>query len=47
MIVSIRRQLDIGLVLRNINPLAEAIGQSLSTDIPRELVPQLLGLAGP
>ena len=44
-IVSIRRQLDIGLVLRNINPLAEAIGQSLSTDIPRELVPQLLGLA--
>lgn len=44
-IVSLRRQLDIGQVLRNINPLAEAIGQSLRTDIPRELVPQLLGLA--
>jgi LCP family protein required for cell wall assembly len=44
-IVSLRRQLDIGSVLRNINPLAEAIGKSLRTDIPRELVPQLLGLA--
>jgi LCP family protein required for cell wall assembly len=44
-IVSIRRQLDIGQVLRNVNPLAEAIGQSLRTDIPRELVPELLGLA--
>lgn len=45
LIVSLRRQLDIGSVLRNINPLAAAIGQSLRTDIPRELVPQLLGLA--
>ena len=45
LIVSIRRQLDVGQVLRNINPLAEAIGQSLRSDIPRELVPQLLGLA--
>lgn len=45
LIVSLRRQLDVGQVLRNINPLAEAIGQSLRTDIPRELVPQLLGLA--
>jgi LCP family protein required for cell wall assembly len=44
-IVSLRRQLDIGQMLRNINPLAEAVGQSLRTDIPRELVPQLLGLA--
>jgi LCP family protein required for cell wall assembly len=44
-IISLRRQLDIGQVLRNINPLAEAIGESLRTDIPRELVPQLLGLA--
>jgi LCP family protein required for cell wall assembly len=44
-IVSIRRQLDIGQVLQNINPLSEAIGQSVRTDIPRELVPQLLGLA--
>lgn len=44
-IISLRRQLDIGQVLRNVNPLAEAIGQSLRTDVPRELVPQLLGLA--
>jgi LCP family protein required for cell wall assembly len=45
LLVSLRRQLDIGSVLRNINPLAAAIGQSVRTDIPRELVPQLLGLA--
>ncbi|MEO8273919.1 MAG: LCP family protein [Chloroflexota bacterium] len=45
LIVSLRQQLDIGSVLKNINPLAQAIGQSLRTDIPRELVPQLLGLA--
>lgn len=44
-IVSLRQQLDIASVLRNINPLAEAIGSSVRTDIPRELVPQLLGLA--
>jgi LCP family protein required for cell wall assembly len=44
-IVSLRQQLDIGQVLRNINPLAEAIGTSLRTDIPRTLVPELLGLA--
>jgi len=45
LIVSLRRQLEIGQVLRNIDPLAAAIGQSIRTDIPRELVPQLLGLA--
>ncbi len=45
LIVSLRQQLDIGSVLKSINPLAAAIGQSLRTDIPRELVPQLLGLA--
>ena len=45
LLVSLRRQLDIGSVLRNINPLAAAIGQSVRTDIPRELIPQLLGLA--
>ncbi|MEA2672876.1 MAG: hypothetical protein QOI92_68, partial [Chloroflexota bacterium] len=44
-IVSLRRQLDIGQALRNIDALAGAIGQSVRTDIPRELVPQLLGLA--
>jgi LCP family protein required for cell wall assembly len=44
-IVSLRRQLDIGQALQNIDVLAAAIGQSVRTDIPRELVPQLLGLA--
>jgi LCP family protein required for cell wall assembly len=44
-IVSLREQLDIGQAIRNIEPLAAAIGQSVRTDIPRELVPQLLGLA--
>jgi LCP family protein required for cell wall assembly len=44
-LVSLRQQMDIGSILKNINPLAEAIGQSVRTDIPRELVPQLLGLA--
>jgi LCP family protein required for cell wall assembly len=44
-LVSLREQLDIGQTIRNIEPLADAIGQSLRTDIPRELVPQLLGLA--
>lgn len=44
-ILSLRQQLDIGQALRNIEPLAQAIGQSVRTDIPRELVPQLLGLA--
>ena len=45
LLVSLRRQLDISQVLKNIDPLAQAVGQSLRTDIPRELVPQLLGLA--
>ncbi len=44
-LVSLREQLDIGQTIRNIEPLADAIGQSLRTDIPRELVPQLLSLA--
>ncbi len=45
-LVSLRQQVDIGQAFRNVEPLAAAIGQSLRTDIPRELVPQLLGLAG-
>lgn len=44
-IVSLRRQLNIGSALRNIDVLAAAIGQSIRTDIPRELVPRMLGLA--
>ncbi|HET9851574.1 MAG TPA: LCP family protein [Candidatus Limnocylindrales bacterium] len=44
-IVSLRQQLDIGQALKNIDVLAAAVGQSVRTDIPREVVPQLLGLA--
>ena len=44
-IVSMRQQLDIGQAIRNIDVLASAIGQSVRTDVPREIVPQLLGLA--
>ena len=44
-IVSLRQQLDIGQALKNVDVLAAAIGQSVRTDIPREIVPQLLGLA--
>jgi LCP family protein required for cell wall assembly len=44
-LVSLREQVDIGQTIQNIEPLANAIGQSIRTDIPRELVPQLLGLA--
>ncbi len=44
-IVSLRQQLDIGQAIRNIEPLALAIGESVRTDIPKELVPELLGLA--
>jgi LCP family protein required for cell wall assembly len=45
-LVSLRQQVDIGQAFKNIEPLAAAIGESLRTDIPRELVPQLLDLAG-
>ena len=44
-IVSLREQLDLGQALRNIDALAAAIGTAVRTDIPREIVPQLLGLA--
>jgi LCP family protein required for cell wall assembly len=44
-IVSLRQQMDISSILKNIDPLAAAIGHSVRTDIPRELVPTLLGLA--
>jgi hypothetical protein len=44
-IVSLREQADIGQAIQNIDPLAAAIGQSIHTDIPRDIVPQLLGLA--
>jgi polyisoprenyl-teichoic acid--peptidoglycan teichoic acid transferase len=44
-IVSLREQLDAGQVLRNIDALSAAVGESLRTDVPRELVPQLLGMS--
>jgi LCP family protein required for cell wall assembly len=44
-LVSLREQMDVGQVLGNIDALAEAIGSSVRTDVPREVVPQLLGLA--
>lgn len=44
-IVSLREQLDIGQALQNIDVLAQAIGRSVKTDVPREIVPQLLGLS--
>ena len=44
-IVSVREQLDIGEAIRNIDELAGAIGSSVKTDIPVDLVPKLLGLA--
>jgi len=44
-LVSLREQADIGEAIRNIDVLAAAISQSVRTDIPVELMPQLLGLA--
>ncbi len=44
-IVSVREQLDIGEAIQNIDELAAAIGSSVKTDIPVDLVPKLLGLA--
>ena len=44
-LVSLREQLDIGEAIKNIDELAAAIGSSVKTDIPVDLVPKLLGLA--
>ena len=44
-LVSLREQLDVGAAIRNIEQLAAAVGQSVNTDIPVDLVPRLLGLA--
>ena len=44
-LVSLRRQTDIARILPSIDSLTEALKQSIRTDIPRELVPQLLSLA--
>jgi LCP family protein required for cell wall assembly len=45
LLVSLRRQTDIAQILPSINALTDALKQSVRTDIPRQLVPQLLGLA--
>ena len=44
-LLSLRQQTDIANVLPKIDALAAALSASVRTDIPRELLPQLLGLA--
>jgi LCP family protein required for cell wall assembly len=44
-LLSLRQQTDIAGVLPRIDELAGAFAASVRTDIPRELLPQLLGLA--
>src|SRR5687768_1280053 len=43
-LLSLRESVDIGRILPRINELVAAMSQAVRTDIPRELVPQLLGL---
>jgi len=45
-LVSLRRQMDVGRILPNIDTLADALKTSVRTDIPRDLVPRLLELTG-
>jgi len=44
-LLSLRQQTDVARVLPRIDALASAVAGSVRTDIPRDLVPQLLGLA--
>jgi LCP family protein required for cell wall assembly len=44
-LISLRQQVDIGAILPRLEPLAAAVTQAVRTDFPRDLVPQLLGLA--
>jgi LCP family protein required for cell wall assembly len=44
-LVSLRRQTDIAQIIPSIDTLADALKQSVRTDVPRELVPQLLSVA--
>ena len=44
-LLSLRQQTDIANILPKIDQLAGALAASVRTDIPRELLPQLLGLA--
>jgi LCP family protein required for cell wall assembly len=44
-LLSLRQSVDIATILPRINALASALSQAVRTDIPRELVPELLNLA--
>ena len=44
-LLSLREQIDISAILPHVTDLATALGQAIRTDIPRDLLPQLLGLA--
>ena len=44
-LLSLRQQTDIGRILPHVDELAAALATSVRTDIPRELLPRLLGLA--
>ena len=44
-LLSLRQQADIEHILPRVDALAAAVAGSVRTDIPRDLVPQLLGLA--
>jgi LCP family protein required for cell wall assembly len=44
-LLSLRQQADIARILPRIDQLASALSASVRTDIPREILPQLLGLA--
>ena len=45
LLVALRREVNVGAILPQVDALAAAVGNTIRTDIPRELVPQLLGLA--
>jgi LCP family protein required for cell wall assembly len=44
-LLSLREQIDISAILPHVTDLAAALSQAIRTDIPRDLLPQLLGLA--
>lgn len=44
-LLSLRQQTDIARILPHVDDLASALSASIRTDIPRDLFPQLLGLA--
>jgi LCP family protein required for cell wall assembly len=44
-LLSLRQSVDVATILPRLNELAAAVSQAIRTDIPRELVPQLLSLA--